>query len=181
MNGMRQFAGADVSVNGFREHSFSKPARNLYESLHDAACVIGLALHLLLVLFSWSSLPERIPHHFDAAGTPDRWGGKWILILLPAVAVLFYAGLALVAAHPRVWNWPVKITPENADRQYRIGRSMLSWLKVETVWLFLIITWSTISVARGAATSLDGRFVLAFVGLIFLTIAVHLVMVFRWR
>jgi uncharacterized membrane protein len=157
------------------------PPRRFYDVFLDALAAIALFFHIGLVAYSWSSLPERIPHHFNAAGVPDRWGGRWILILLPAIALVLYAGLTVVAAVPRIWNWPIVITPENAARQYRIGRSLLGWLKVEIVWLFLVITWSMISVARGAAAGFDGWFVLVFVGAIFLTIAVHLVMVFRWR
>ncbi len=33
-------------------------------------------------------LPETVPVHFDAAWTPDRWGSRWELLLLPGFMLL---------------------------------------------------------------------------------------------
>lgn len=162
-------------------HLKDRPPRSAYEMVLETVGAIGLLLHGVLVMASWSSLPERIPHHFNLAGVPDGWGGKWVLLLMPAIAAVFYGGLTVIALNPRVWNWPVTITPENAAPQYAVGRSMLTWLKVEVAWLLLVITWSIVSVARGAAKGLGAWFVPVFVGAVFLTIIVHLILAFRWR
>ncbi|MEQ9570373.1 MAG: DUF1648 domain-containing protein, partial [Longimicrobiales bacterium] len=50
----------------------------------------GLALAIVAyAVWAWPRLPERIPAHFGADGTPDRWTettvGSWFL--LPAIGL----------------------------------------------------------------------------------------------
>ena len=40
-------------------------------------------------LIMWEKLPEQMPIHFNAAGNVDRWGGRWVnVILFPLLMVL---------------------------------------------------------------------------------------------
>lgn len=46
----------------------------------------------LYLSFIWTSLPEKVPLHWNAAGIADRWGGKAQLLMIPfLLPVLVYA------------------------------------------------------------------------------------------
>ncbi len=156
-------------------------SRTPLELLLEVAGLSGLLLLVGLVLRSWSSLPERIPHHFNFRGEVDAWGGRWVLILMAALAAAFFAGFKILARFPHLGNYPVPITPENAERQYRNVRSLLAWLRVEVVWLFVILTWTIIQMGMGSSSRLGWWFTPVFLGMVLMTAFIHVVRMFRAR
>jgi len=98
---------------------------------------------LFFLLFSWSSLPDRIPVHFNGAGEIDRWGGKGSIIILPAASVLMYAMLTVISFFPQAWNMPVRMTEQNKWALLGLTKSMLLFMKAEILALFLYLTYST--------------------------------------
>lgn len=62
----------------------------------------GLQLGIIAGMFitaavRWSSVPDRIPIHWDASGNVDGYGGKFVgLLLIPLMGVGVYALLALI-------------------------------------------------------------------------------------
>ena len=44
-------------------------------------------LTVLSTVFMLFILPDTVPVHFDISGTPDRWGSKFELLLLPVVLI----------------------------------------------------------------------------------------------
>lgn len=62
----------------------------------------GLQLSIIAGMFitaaiRWSSVPDRIPIHWNASGDVDGYGGKFVgLLLVPILAVGVYALLALI-------------------------------------------------------------------------------------
>jgi len=54
----------------------------------------------ILAAIKWPSTPERIPIHFDVAGRPDGYGGRFVgLLLFPLVVLAIYLLLRFV---PRI-------------------------------------------------------------------------------
>jgi len=101
--------------------------------------LIAIAWSIVYLIVQWPELPSRIPAHFNGKGEIDRWGSKWELIILPAIGIVLYAGLAVLSRFPHVYNYPVRITEENAPRQYALARKMIGWLNLEIVAIFLYI------------------------------------------
>jgi uncharacterized membrane protein len=147
----------------------------------EALSLLALAATVGLVAFHWSALPDRIPHHFDLAGRPDAWGGKWILLLLPAMSLILYTALTGVGRYPHRFNYVWPITPQNAAGQYRIAISMLAMLKVLIAILFAYVTWMTIRTATGESAGIGRMFLPLFLGAIFVTVFAHLVAAHRAR
>jgi len=132
--------------------------RSTLERFLEGLAAIGLAWLLVQVVSAWPRLPERIPHHFGLSGKPDAWGGKRVLVLLPAVGAGLYILLTVVSFFPHKFNYLFEITVENAERQYRIARLMITAIKAEVVWLFAYICALTIRVALGKAEGLSTAF-----------------------
>jgi uncharacterized membrane protein len=127
--------------------------------LAEMIAVVGLILGVALPVCYWSMLPERVPSHFGVSGQPNAWSARGFVWLLPAVTVVVYLLLTLVSLiPPRYYNYPWRITAENAPRQVRIVRRLLCVLKAELVWLFAYLTWQTIRVALGQASGLGDAF-----------------------
>ncbi|MBV6514347.1 MAG: hypothetical protein FMNOHCHN_03966 [Ignavibacteriaceae bacterium] len=104
---------------------------------------------------SFGSLPESIPTHFGPSGTPDDFGGKWSIWIMPLIAFLLTAMLTLLTRYPHTFNYLITITPENAEYQYRLARMLLYWLTIFINLLFSLIQHSTIQVAFGQSEGLD--------------------------
>ncbi|MBM3426670.1 MAG: DUF1648 domain-containing protein [Bacteroidetes bacterium] len=127
----------------------------------------------LLVLWGYtfshySSLPETIPTHFNAAGEADGFGSKASLIALPIIATVLFIGLTVLNRYPHVFNYPTAITQDNALRLYTLATRMLSYLKLVLVLVFGGIELMTIQHASGKGAGLGAWFLPLTLILIFL-------------
>jgi uncharacterized membrane protein len=139
----------------------------------EVLSVMGVVFTFILVYQSWGILPDRIPTHFGFAGQPDAWGNKASLFFLPIMTVAMYLLLTIVSRFPHTFNYPGKITKENAATQYLMARYLIAVLKVETIWLFAYIQWVTIEVALGKTTGLSNLFLPIFMIVMLGTIVVY--------
>lgn len=143
------------------------------EKFLEALAVIGILLNIIFIAMFWNELPNKIPTHFGPSGAPDAWGGKGMLLFLTVMNIMLYLLLTIVSRFPHTFNYPVKITTENALKQYYLARNLLLFLKTETVFLFTYILWGTIQVAQGKAEGLGILFLPIFLFIIFATIGVY--------
>jgi uncharacterized membrane protein len=147
--------------------------------------VVGLGLLAALGWISYQAvygpnpLPQRIPTHFNVAGQADGWGSPSALWLLPAVAVGLYVLISVVASFPAAFNYPVRVTAASRARLEGLTLRMISWIKVELAGLFLFIQWSIIQSVRMGHGALSVWIVPVFLGLVFATIAIHAIAVYR--
>ncbi len=114
----------------------------------------GLLLLFLLPAVYYADLPEVIPQHFDGAGTADGFGPKSVMWWLPGIGLMLYLVLTVLNRMPHIFNYPVKITPENAERQYTLATRLLRALKTVVMILFAYLAWGMISVALNKTTGL---------------------------
>jgi hypothetical protein len=115
-----------------------------------------LVLLIIAGLLFWGllTLPDVIPIHYSLSGPihPDVSGSKWILLLFFLLPLALYGLLSLLSCFPHRFNYPVAITRENAERQYRLGRLLLAWLKLSISLLFAYLAWMFI---QGALNGLN--------------------------
>lgn len=148
----------------------------------ETAALVGLALAVGSVLRVWGELPERVPTHFGLAGRPDAWGGRGWVLALPALAVVLYAALTLVQRLPGRWyNYPLTITEENRERQERLARDLIRWLKAALMGLFAHLTLGVLRTALGEAPGLGTWTVPLWIGVMIGLLAVYLVRARRAR
>jgi len=95
----------------------------------DTVAVLAIAASVQLVVRAWMDLPDRIPVHFGLNGQPDAWGGKGALAIGPIVSLASVLLLAIVNRSPHTFNYPVAVTPENAQRQYAIARELMAQMR----------------------------------------------------
>ena len=130
-------------------------------------------------LYGPDRLPDRVPTHFDAAGNPNGYGSPAGMIILPIIAAGVYLLMTVVARFPSAFNYPVRVTPANRPRLQQITLTMISWIKVEMVSLFAVLQWVFVQSARDNNGHLFPKVLPVFLILIFSTVALHIVALFR--
>jgi len=118
-----------------------KPELTSADRLLEIAGWLALAFIWVITLFHYRNLPEIIPSHFNAAGQADGFGPKASIFILPVLGTILFIGLTILNQFPQVFNYPVKITPENAAKQYAMAARMLRFLKLSILVIFSIVVW----------------------------------------
>ena len=136
--------------------------------------IILLALWALTIT-NYSSLPDTIPTHFNAAGEADGFGSKVTILSLPVIATLLFIGLTVLNRYPHSFNYPTAITQDNALRLYTLATRMLRYLKLVLVLVFGGIEFMTIQNATGKAAGLGVWFLPLTLVLIFLPLIYFLI------
>jgi uncharacterized membrane protein len=119
--------------------------------------IAGLLFTLIPLAVYYPSLPDTIPSHFDINGRVNAYGPKTLLLIYPATGLFITLLFQSLCRYPWVFNYPVRITAENASRQYLRGRLLLRWVNA-AVWLFGAVQWEAIQAARSATPSFSPAF-----------------------
>ncbi|MCC5925753.1 MAG: DUF1648 domain-containing protein [Bacteroidetes bacterium] len=145
----------------------------------ERAGFIGLIVLIAVPAYYFGSLPEEVPRHFGADGNPTAWAGKGIIWLLPSMGLILFVKMSILAHFPHIYNYPTKVTEENAERLYRLATRMIRSLNTLIVFVFLYITYSSILTALGEQDGLHPGFMFAFMGSMFLVIGYYIFQSYR--
>ena len=129
-------------------------------NLIDALSVVVLILGWSLALSVYPRLPERVPVHFGLRGEADRWGGRWMIFMIPLVSS------AIVALDYWIFEYVSPGSPRPIPTEMR---TPLHLLLLELSVIFTYITWRMSEVAFGRARGLGGWFLPATLIAIFAT------------
>ena len=143
--------------NGFRRPRII-PRWTAADYLIRIIGLTGLIALVALTATTLQSAPEKVPLHFDFAGTPDRWGSPLELLGLPLVGLVLWIMLTVLTRYPHAYNYPTIITPENAERHYAIARRLLLVMRALIAWSFAFLLYSAGRVARADISELSPWF-----------------------
>ncbi len=146
------------------------PADRILEGVAAA----GLLILLVLPAVYYQELPGTIPIHFNAAGAADGYGDKSMVWMLPLIGLGIYLMMTFINRRPHIFNYPVKITPENAEQQYKTATRLIRILKAAIMLLFAYICWGMIQGALSGQASLGPVFLWITLGAIFGTLVWYL-------
>lgn len=136
---------------------------------------LGIVLLIILWILSTVSYiksPDIVPIHFNSSGNADGFGNKISILLLPLIPTGIYFLLGLLNKYPHVFNYPVTITAENAEKQYSIATKMIRTLKIVILLVFIIIMTSSFLTATQVTTGL-GAWALPIISILLLTPTVY--------
>ena len=115
----------------------------------DSLSIVVLILGWWIALSVYPRLPERVPVHFGLTGEADRWGGRWMIFLIPLVGTVIFA----------LDYWIFKfVSPRSPKPIPPEMRMPLHLLLLELSVIFAYITWRMSEVAFGKARGLGGWF-----------------------
>lgn len=139
--------------------------------------VLGLWIFTVL---NFSKLPARIPTHYNALGKIDAYGSKGAIFILPIIGAVLFVGMSILGQFPHLFNYPVAITEENAERQYTNAARMNRVLKLVLVLIFLLIQFKIVK-ASADEKGLGIWFMPLMLALIFIPVLYFVVKSFRQK
>jgi uncharacterized membrane protein len=103
----------------------------------------------VLTITSYSNLPDTIPTHYNFGGKADGFGGKINILILPLIASFLFVVVTIANRFPHIFNYPTKITEENAFRQYTNMTKMNRYAKLILVLIFGLVEYKTVKSING--------------------------------
>lgn len=103
--------------------------------------LVCIGIMWIYAAIQYSALPDRIPIHFTADGTPNNYGSKAFIWFLPALGTGIYTALFYLARMPHLFNYAQKITPENRLRQYSLGSQLVTYIGLAILVVTVYLTW----------------------------------------
>jgi uncharacterized membrane protein len=140
-----------------------------------------LLFMIILPLRYSGQIPDQIPTHFSATGAADAYGSKSTLWLLPAIGFVLWLGMTVLCRFPHIFNFSVKITPENAEVQYRLAIRMLRVLKTAILVMFSFIMFRMIKTATGEAAGLGKVFLPLMLTVTLAVVVIYMINAYRNR
>ena len=100
--------------------------------------ILTLGIGFSFAIIVGFSNVEIIPLHINIHGEVDNYGSKWELFILPAIALLIYLLTWWLERNPQLYNFP-NSKQHSRKEQEKIGVELISWLKVITVLMLILI------------------------------------------
>ncbi len=138
-----------------------------------------LLFSFLFIGYHYSNLPEQIPAHFGYSGEVNRYDEKSMIWLLPVILSVVCWVIFSLNDYPHLYNYPEKITEENAKKYYKESVKMMRFINLGMAMLSFLVTYETVTIALNNTTRfslLTNVLILTIVG--FMTI-IPIIMVFK--
>ena len=122
-------------------HTRIKPPLTILDWILEIAALITVIATIVLFVLVWLRAPDIVPIHYNFAGHADTFGNKSTLWVLPDISLITYIGLTILNCYPHIFNFPTKVTPENAATLYKIATRVLRIVKLLVGLMFLWVVW----------------------------------------
>lgn len=106
-----------------------------------------LMLSALYTIYHYDNLPDNVPIHFNHKGEVDRYDSKdsiWGLHIIGFVLIYLMYHLS---KFPHIFNYPQKITEENAEKFYNDAVKMIRYTNICLALLFVLINYEIVQLA----------------------------------
>lgn len=117
------------------------PELSTFDKVINVLAWIALVGFLISVYLIYNKLPEIIPVHYSLNGEPDRWSTKSELLTLIIVVTLIFSALTFFSHKPRLFNYPIRITEENAQNKYNLAARMMRVTRLTITTFFIGLVW----------------------------------------
>jgi len=137
------------SWRAIRKRPKIKTGLTVFDLVVEIAGLIALLAMWIVLMVTYSGLPDVIPINFNHLGQVRSLGTKSSIFNLPVVATVVFAGMTILGRFPHVFNYPVKITDNNAFLQYRNMVRMVRCLKLAIVLILGYVVLYTVLYVDG--------------------------------
>ncbi|WP_417291423.1 DUF1648 domain-containing protein [Corallibacter sp.] len=121
--------------------------KSVQDKLLQITPFILLGIGLVYTLINYNSLPAQVPVHFNFSGEVTNYAEKNSIWFLTILGFVLTFGMYKLMQYPHQFNYPVKITPENAEKQYKSAIKMMTYMNIGVASLFLIINYEIVRVS----------------------------------
>lgn len=166
----------------YKDRPRIKLERTELDRILNLLMLILVVLHIVYVAVAFKGLPETIATHFNWQGIADGWGSKFYLWLLPGVSLITYISLTILSKYPHIFNYLVKITEENAERQYKTAVQMIQYTNLIVLILFFYISYMSISSSTVNTNAQSANYTIYFIiGGLFVLIGFYILKAFKYK
>jgi hypothetical protein len=160
-----------------------RPVIKLQLSISDKAIeIVGwialLAMWIVLIS-NYTKMSATIPVHYNAIGQADRYGSKENILILPILGTVIFIGLTMLNRFPDIFNYPVEITIDNAQRQYLNATRMMRYLKLMIIVFFELILFIITNHSPGHTGLFGVWFIPMILGLFFMLLLIFVIKSYR--
>jgi hypothetical protein len=104
--------------------------KTAYDKILEIVAIVALLGSFCPLMLYNTINPDAIfPVHYNFSGV-DRWGGRSSLWIIPLIGLASYIGLSIIQKYPKIYNYPCKVTKQNANYLYRLGVQLMRHVKV---------------------------------------------------
>ncbi|GAB4318149.1 MAG: hypothetical protein Kow0074_07160 [Candidatus Zixiibacteriota bacterium] len=156
-----------------------------YDTTSRILAVVHVALIValwLVPLLTYTSLPDRIPVHFNLDGQADRWEEKSLqsLFLIPAIWTVVGTLIFVLLRYRRAFNYPQKDEVNKLPEPYQqpvhvLNRRFILAIFVIIGAMFVYLEYAVIDTARDGAASMNLFGILVPMGLTFALTITYLI------
>jgi uncharacterized membrane protein len=158
-----------------------KPHYTKIEIILEVISILALLTFLIFTYFTWSSVPERIPDHFNWSGMPNSWGSKGTVPIMVYLTVFIFILFSIISRFPRAINFPIPIKEENSKSHLQLRFSLILWTKTELVLITSYLGIQGIRVALGYAEGLGTYVVPIILAVLFGTGAIFIYRAYKLK
>lgn len=106
--------------------------------------IIQIFLTMIYLFYSYDTLPDFIPMHYDIMGNIDRYGSKYELLILPFFQMIIFLLLQFVSKHPSYWNIPFQVAPKHQKQVEKYIEKMIQVLCLIVMIFFSIMLFCSL-------------------------------------
>lgn len=130
--------------------------------------ISALVSHWIHIISVWTDIPDRIAIHFTN-DEPDHWGSKYVLLVMPVIALLVWWLLGKLTKHPEKFNY-IHLTDKNRNKQYKMAGNMMAI--IQNLALLLFIFANEAFLRSAIRTDDDIFFILSIVSLVLMLLVI---------
>ena len=113
----------------------------------NVIAILACLSSIVYLFTQWSSLPNKVPTHYNGLGQPDHWGSKGFIFIPLIIGIVLWVGLTILERYPQIHNY-IGLTDENAERKYKNSVMMLNFIKNEMLLFFAYSAWNDVIVSK---------------------------------
>ncbi|GGA90057.1 DUF1648 domain-containing protein [Ornithinibacillus halotolerans] len=108
--------------------------------------------HILNLFNLWVDIPEKIAVHFTN-DTPDNWGPKYMLFIMPILSIGIWAFIGLLVKKPEKLNY-VNLTEANKEIQFSNAEKVLVLIQYLSLNTFILANEALLRYSVGMDSSI---------------------------
>jgi uncharacterized membrane protein len=170
-----------MQAAGFKSAARESVMFRAFQFIRSGAIATAILAPFVYLALNWTAMPVQVPSHFGINGQPDAWGPRWHLFLLPAVALILVTTLSIASRFPNHFNYPVRVTDENRERQRLLGLELLDELRFIIATLLGYMSIQQMRTALNLTNGLSVWMTLLLVAAVFGAVGAYLVRSIRAR
>ncbi|MBQ0769281.1 MAG: DUF1648 domain-containing protein [Bizionia sp.] len=113
----------------------------------EALTLLSLVFSFAFIGYYYSELPDRVPAHFGLDGEVNRYDEKSMIWLIPMLLSAICFGIYKLNKHPYLYNYPIKITQENAKKHYNGASKIIRYINLSIALICAVITYEIVNIA----------------------------------